>query len=250
MEKELMESESLPGISVVLPVYNEQECLDAVIPELLAACAMFPDYEVIAVNDGSGDRSVEILRSYASREPRLRVFSLTPNSGQSAAMWAGFQEARFPIVATMDADGQNDPRDIAACVRHMERAGADVCCGVRVDRRDTWAKRAGSRLANMVRRKILGDGISDTGCPLKVFRTSCVRRLQYWNGMHRFLPALCRSFGASIVQIPVSHRPRVAGTSNYTNFGRLKVTLRDLFGVAWLVSRTRRFQCSGEIPNA
>ena len=241
-----MESEALPAISVVLPVYNEQDCLNAVLPELLAACAMFSEYEVIAVNDCSTDRSGEILRIYASRNPRIRILDLSTNSGQSAALWAGFQKARFPITATMDADGQNDPRDIAACVRHMAQAGADVCCGIRVERHDTWAKRVGSRLANLVRRRILGDGIADTGCPLKVFRTAYLRRLQYWNGMHRFLPALCQSMGAGVVQIPVSHRDRVAGVSKYTNFGRLKVTLRDLAGVAWLKSRSRRFQCLEE----
>ena len=246
-----MESEALPAITVVLPVFNEQGCLNAVLPELLAACAMFPEYEIIAVNDCSTDRSGEILRAYASRNPLIRILNLSENSGQSAALWAGFQEARFPITATMDADGQNDPRDIAACLRHMAREGADVCCGIRVDRRDTWAKRAGSRFANLIRRQVLGDGIADTGCPLKVFRTDYLRRLQYWNGMHRFLPALCQSMGAKVVQIPVTHRPRVAGDSKYTNLGRLKVTLRDLAGVAWLKSRARRFQCVEEaVPNA
>ena len=246
-----MESEALPAITVVLPVFNEQDCLNAVLPELLAACAMFPEYEIIAVNDCSTDRSGEILRAYASRNPLIRILNLSENSGQSAALWAGFQEARFPITATMDADGQNDPRDIAACLRHMAREGADVCCGIRVDRRDTWAKRAGSRFANLIRRQVLGDGIADTGCPLKVFRTDYLRRLQYWNGMHRFLPALCQSMGAKVVQIPVTHRPRVAGDSKYTNLGRLKVTLRDLAGVAWLKSRARRFQCVEEaVPNA
>ena len=245
-----MEKNALPGLSVVLPVYNEQDCLNAVLPELIAACAMFPEYEILAVDDGSTDRSGEILRSYAAREPRLRILELRPNAGQSAALWAGFQRARLPFAATMDADGQNDPRDIAACVRHLAREGADVCCGIRVDRHDTWAKRAGSRFANMIRRQVLGDGIADTGCPLKVFRTAYLRRLQYWNGMHRFLPALCQAMGAKVVQIPVTHRTRVAGASKYTNFGRLKVTLRDLAGVAWLKSRTRRFQCVEEAaPN-
>ena len=246
-----MESEALPAITVVLPVFNEQDCLNAVLPELLASCAMFPEYEIIVVNDCSTDRSGEILRAYASRNPRIRILDLSENSGQSAALWAGFQEARFPITVTLDADGQNDPRDIAACVRHMVHTGADVCCGIRVERHDTWTKRAGSRLANFVRRRILGDGVADTGCPLKVFRTAYLRRLQYWNGMHRFLPALCQVMGARVVQIPVSHRDRVAGTSKYTNFGRLKVTLRDLAGVAWLKSRSRRFQCVEEsVTNA
>ena len=128
-----MESEALPAITVVLPVFNEQDCLNAVLPELLASCAMFPEYEIIVVNDCSTDRSGEILRAYASRNPRIRILDLSENSGQSAALWAGFQEARFPITVTLDADGQNDPRDIAACVRHMAHTGADVCCGIRIE---------------------------------------------------------------------------------------------------------------------
>ena len=235
-------TEDLPALSVVLPVYNEQDCLDAVLPELVAACALFPEYEIIAVNDGSTDRSGEILRAYARQNPCIRVVDLKPNSGQSAALWTGFQAVRHPLTATLDADGQNDPRDIAACVRHMLREGADVCCGIRVDRHDTWSKRVGSRLANRMRRRILGDGILDTGCPLKIYRTPYVKRLQYWNGMHRFLPALCQTLGAKLTQMSVTHRYRVAGTSKYTNFGRLKVTLRDLAGVAWLKARSRRFE--------
>ena len=244
--KKAMKDEVLPDISIVLPVFNEQDCLDAVLPELIGTCALFHDYEIIAVNDCSTDGSGEILRAYASRNPRIRVFSLSANSGQSAALWTGSLNARHPITAMIDADGQIYPMDIAECVRHMENENADVCCGFRLDRQDSLSKRIGSRLANFVRRSILDDGIKDTGCPLKVFRTSFLRRLQYWDGMHRFLPALCQSLGAKVVQMPVSHRSRVAGASKYTNFGRLKVTMRDLVGVAWLKSRSRRFQCAEE----
>ena len=238
-----MKREKLPSISAIMPVYNEQYCLDAVLPELVAACEMFPDYEIIAVNDGSTDRSGAILGVYARHNRKIRHLDMSSNSGQSAALWEGFQAARFPIIATIDADGQNDPRDIAACVRLMQREHADVCSGIRVDRHDTWSKRFGSRLANKMRRMVLGDGVMDTGCPLKIYRAEFLKRLQYWNGMHRFLPALCQSMGAKIVQMPVTHRYRVAGTSKYTNIGRLKVTLRDLAGVAWLKARTRKFQC-------
>lgn len=237
-----MVREALPALSVVLPVYNEQDSLDVVLPELLAVCAMFEDYEIIAVNDGSTDQSEVILRGYARRNGHVRLLALSANSGQSAALWAGFQEARFPITATLDADGQNDPRDLADCIRLMVDQGADVCSGVRLDRHDSWSRRFGSRVANYIRGHILGDGIQDTGCPLKIYRTDYLRRLQYWNGMHRFLPALCQIFGAKVVQRPVTHRQRIGGMSKYTNFGRLKVTVRDLFGVVWLKSRTRRFQ--------
>ena len=242
-----MTKESLPPISIVLPVYNEQDCIDAVMPELIDACAIFEEYEIIAVNDGSTDRSLEILRGYARGGARVRVFDLSRNSGQSAALWVGFHEARFPFTATLDADGQNDPRDIPACLRFMLDRGADVCIGIRLDRHDSWPRRIGSRAANFVRRHILGDGVIDTGCPLKIFRTSYLRRLQFWNGMHRFLPALCQAQGARMVQQPVTHRHRFAGTSKYTNLGRLKITIRDLAGVAWLKSRTRRFNYEEDV---
>lgn len=242
-----MKREDLPPLSVVLPVYNEQDCLDAVLPELMAVCAMFEDYEILAVNDGSTDRSGEILRGYARRNHHVRLFDLAANTGQSAALWTGFQKARFPFTATLDADGQNDPRDIAKCIRLMVDEGADVCSGIRIDRHDPWPKRIGSRFANFVRRHILGDGVLDTGCPLKTYRTDYLRHLQYWNGMHRFLPVLCQTFGAKVVQRPVSHRNRMGGTSKYTNFGRLKVTLRDLAGVAWLKSRTRCLRYEEEV---
>ncbi len=237
---------ALPRLSVVLPVYDEQDCLGAVLAETVAACSAFEDYEIVAVNDGSTDRSGEILRDHARRNPRIRVLTLTPNAGQSAALWAGFQAVRFPFTATLDADGQNDPRDIAACLRFMLDEGADVCSGIRIDRQDTWSKRVGSRFANLIRRHVLGDGVLDTGCPLKTYRTAYLRRLQYWNGMHRFLPVLCQNLGAKVVQWAVTHRRRLAGTSKYTNLGRLRVTIRDLAGVAWLQSRSRRFRYAEE----
>ena len=238
--------------SVVLPVYNEQDCLDAVLPELVSACERLGAYELIAVDDGSSDDSYRLLvDGYATHNPKIRVLRLDENSGQSAAMWTGFQAARGPIVVTLDADGQNDPADIRRVVECVE-GGADVCCGFRETRHDSMSKRLGSRLANAVRKRILKDGIRDTGCPMKAYRAQFLKPLQYWNGMHRFLPALCQMQGAHVEQIPVSHRSRAAGKSKYTNWGRLMVTVRDLRGVAWLKSRSRRLSCRewcpGEVP--
>lgn len=237
------------GVSIVLPVYNEQDCLDSVLRETLVTCAELSCAEIIAVNDGSTDNSKEILLQFARQHDALRVIDLDRNSGQSAAMWAGFQAARYDIIATIDADGQNDPHDIVTCIKTMDEHNADLCSGIRLERHDTWSKRIGSRFANAVRRSILNDGISDTGCPLKVYKTEFLKRLQYWNGMHRFLPALCMMQGAKVCQRVVSHRNRFAGKSKYSNWGRLKVTIRDLFGVLWLKSRMRGFtytELSGE----
>lgn len=230
-----------PDLSVVVPVYNEEECIAGVIDELCAALRAMTDttWEILAVDDGSTDRTYALLREAANREPRLRLLRLTPNAGQSAAFWAGFQAARGAVIATMDADGQNDPADIARCLKGL--AGSDVCCGYRQKRRDTLAKRWGSKLANKVRNRILGETVVDTGCSMKAFRAPFLKSLQYWDGMHRFLPALAGLQGARIAQLPVGHRARSAGVSKYTNWGRLKRTVRDLFGVRWLKSRTRRF---------
>lgn len=235
-------------LSVVVPVYNEEDCIASVLGELLAAlrAESGTSWEVVAIDDGSTDRTPELLRKAAQAEPRLRVLRLTPNAGQSAAFWAGFQAARGEAIATMDADGQNDPADIVRCLRGL--VAADACCGYRQKRRDTLAKRWGSKLANRVRNRILGEAVVDTGCSMKAFRASYLKHLQYWDGMHRFLPTLVALQGARVAQLPVAHRPRSAGVSKYTNWGRLKRTVRDLLGVRWLKSRTRRFTVSEQRP--
>lgn len=237
-----MTEETKHGVSIVLPVFNEQDCLQQVLKDTLNVCPELHCAEIIAVDDGSTDNSLNILLDFARGNSLLRVIALDRNSGQSAAMWTGFQEARYDIVATLDADGQNDPRDIIACLEDLEHEKADVCSGIRLKRKDTWSKRIGSKLANAIRRRIINDGISDTGCPLKVYKAVYLRHLQYWNGMHRFLPALCKMQGAKVCQRIVSHKVRFAGKSKYSNWGRLKVTIRDLFGVLWLKSRSRIFK--------
>lgn len=228
-------------LSVVLPIFNEEECIVAVLDELCAVlrARAATVWEIVAVDDGSTDRTPELLRQAAGREPNLRVLRLAPNAGQSAAFWTGFQAARGAVIATMDADGQNNPADIGRCLQGL--AEADVCCGYRRKRQDTRAKRWGSRIANKVRNHVLGETVVDTGCSMKAFRAPFLKSLQYWDGMHRFLPALAGLQGARIAQVPVGHRARHAGASKYSNWGRLKRTVSDLFGVRWLKSRTRRF---------
>ncbi len=227
------------SLSVVLPVFNEAACIVPVLTELYRGVAFAKRHEIIVVDDGSTDGSSALVNEFAVAHPGVRTLRLEPNAGQSAAFWAGIQAATGDVIVLMDADGQNDPGDIAHLVSALD--DADIVCGYRAHRNDTFAKRAASRLANAVRRAILHDAIRDTGCSLKAFKAPLIKPLQYWDGMHRFLPMLASLNGAKIVQIPVSHRGRMAGKSKYTNFGRLKRTLRDLFGVAWLQSRTRRF---------
>jgi dolichol-phosphate mannosyltransferase len=227
----------MPVLSVVLPIYNESE---AIMPVLRELCDVLEknwpsDWEVLAVNDGSIDDTPDRIQEVASEHPGIRLINLKKNVGQSGALWMGFQEAASDWIATLDADGQNDPADLPGL---REKLGdADAAFGYRANRQDTWSKRYGSKLANGFRNSVLKEDIIDTGCAIKIFRKTLTQRLTPWNGMHRFLGSLFTMQGAVIVQMPVNHRARTAGTSKYTNFGRLKKTIWDLFAVRWLRSR-------------
>lgn len=228
------------GVSVVVPFFNERDCIAETVRELAAVMRrLVLPFEIIAVDDGSTDGSGEILSGLRKDLPELRLVRLEPNSGQSAAFGAGFRLAAYPVTVTMDADGQNDPADIPALLDGLQQA--DVCCGYRARRMDTWSKRLGSRIGNKVRNRLLGSSIIDTGCSLKAFRTEQVRHLPMMEGMHRFLPNLCAMQGARIMQLPVNHRPRTRGVSKYTNLGRLLKTVPDLLAVCWMKRRTRLF---------
>lgn len=225
--------------SIVLPVYNEEACIGEVLDELVGAVhPLLPEgVEVIAVDDGSKDGTAEVLALHVQRHPILRIVTLRKNSGQSAAFIAGFRAARGDVILTMDADGQNDPADFPALAEALKQTGADCVCGYRANRQDTWSKRIGSKLANRIRSSVLNDGIRDTGCAVKAFRSELARDLFPWNGVHRFFPAFFLMQGARLHQVPVNHRARRAGVSKYTNMGRLRRTIRDLRGVKWLMDR-------------
>lgn len=229
-------------ISLIIPAFNEEDCVEGTIREAVDALRKLGrKFEVIAVNDGSSDRTPEILRRLRATTPELRVLSLSPRSGQSAAFGAGFKAAGGSHIVLMDADGQNDPADIPALLEVLK--SCDVCCGWRRNRKDTFARNLGSKLANAIRNLILRDGIIDTGCSLKAFKAEFVRDLpMFLKGMHRFLPALAAMRGATIKQIPVNHRPRKGGESKYTNVGRLMVTIADLKAVRWMQRRACRFR--------
>ncbi len=219
-------------LSIVIPFFDEVEAAPAVLDEL---GRLFPDAEVVAVDDGSSDGTWEQLRG----RPGVRAVRLSANRGQSAALWVGLQHATRDVCVLMDGDGQNDPCDIPALVAAL--ADADVACGYRRRRRDPWNKRIASRVANAVRRAVLGDGVRDTGCALKAFAREHVRHLVPFDGMHRFLPALFRAAGLRIVEVPVEHRPRRYGASKYDNLARGLRGAHDLFGVRWLLRRKINF---------
>ena len=176
-------------LSLVVPAYNERENLAPLLDEIRAALAG-RTYEVIVVDDGSTDGTLDTLKALRARHKELRILALERNSGQTAAFAAGFRAARAPIVVTLDADLQNDPADIPRLVDALEKTGATAVAGYRATRRDTAWKRLQSRIANGVRNRLNGEVIRDTGCSLKAFRTEAVREVPLFTGMHRFLPTL------------------------------------------------------------
>ena len=228
-----------PELSVLIPAYNEEACIEAVVREAVCVLhGMGRPFEILVVDDGSSDGMPACLKILCAEHPELRVLRLGINSGQSAALLAGFRAARGQIFVTLDADGQNDPSDIPALVAGLETC--DLCCGYRVRRQDVWSKRIGSRVANAIRNLVLRERIRDTGCTLKAFRAEWAQFLpMQFRGMHRFIPALLAMAGARVVELPVNHRPRAAGKSKYTNRGRLKETLGDLWAVRWMQKRYR-----------
>jgi glycosyltransferase involved in cell wall biosynthesis len=225
-----------PRVSIVVPVYNEEESLPVLAEEIGAAMAeVTPDYELLWVDDGSTDGGPAVLARLAAADPRVRVLRLRRNSGQSAALAAGFANARAEVVVTLDADLQNDPADIPRLLAALD--GCDVVCGVRTARQDTWVRRLSSRIANGVRNRLTHEAVTDVGCTLRAARAEHLRRIPVFKGMHRFLPTLLRMEGARVREVPVRHRPRRYGEAKYGIGNRLWRGIADLLAVRWLQSR-------------
>lgn len=226
------------ALSVVAPVYDELENLRPLYERVRTALEGGVSWELVLVDDGSRDGSAELIRDLALEDPRVRGVYFRRNSGQSAATVAGLLASRAPLVATLDADLQNDPADLPALLEAL--GDADAVVGYRVQRRDSWVRRASSRVANRVRNWVCGDDIRDTGCSLKIFRREALESVPRFNGMHRFLPTLLGYLGYRVLQHPVGHHPRTAGESKYGIGNRLGRGLADLFGVRWMRSRVIR----------
>lgn len=235
-----------PELSVVLPVYNERECLAPLLEELGAALdATGRSAEIVAVDDGSRDGSFAELVRLCAREPRLRVVRLARNYGQTAAMAAGFQQARGDLIVSMDADMQNDPRDIPRLLDALTD-DVDVVTGWRRERQDTfWSRRLPSMIANRVISSVTGTQLHDYGCTLRVMRAPYAKGMQLYGELHRFIPALAADLGAHVIELPVHHRPRTLGTSKYGLSRTLRVIL-DLLTVKFLSGfATRPIQLFG-----
>jgi dolichol-phosphate mannosyltransferase len=218
-------------LSLIIPLFNDVENAPLLHSEI-ERCLAGRDYEVIYIDDGSTDHTAESL----PRSERVRVIQFRAHKGKTAAILAGMEMAAGELIVFLDGDLQNDPADISQLAGEIDR-GADLACGCRIRRADPPSKRAASRLANLVRRGFLGDGMRDSGCGLKVMRRECIRALIPFDGMHRFIPALVKNAGYKVVECPVNHRPRRFGRSKYGIRDRL-VAITDLFGVKWLLSRT------------
>ncbi len=233
-------------LSIILPVHNEAESLPALWLELTAVLdRLGRSAEVIFVDDGSTDRSTELIRGFAAADARVRLVRFGANAGLTAAFLAGFRAARGEFVVTMDADLQNDPNDIGVLLEHLE--GWDAASGWRKNRRDPWTKRVASRLANAIRNRVSGDHVHDSACSLRVMRRECLEAIPPYRGMHRFVPTLLRIAGYRVVEVPVNHRPRRFGRSKFTARGRALPAFCDLLAICWMMRRRILYHVVEEI---
>ena len=231
-----------PQLSVVVPVHNEEDNVAPLVGEIVAALRGHVDFEIVYVDDTSKDATLQRLRELQATVPELRVIRHLSNAGQSTAVRNGVKAARAPWIATLDGDGQNDPADIPNLLAQRGAATADtkLFAGWRVNRQDSGSKRWASKFANGIRSRMLRDATPDTGCGIKLFERAAFLDLPYFDHMHRYLPALMQRAGWQTVSVPVNHRHRTAGVSKYNNLGRAIVGIKDLFGVSWLIQRSRR----------
>ncbi len=229
-------------LSIVVPAYNEEQNLKPLYLEVEQALSgSHKHWELLFVDDGSSDSTLEVIKDLAQTDSRIRFVSLAHNSGQSAAFGAGFQAAKGELIVTMDADLQNDPADIPRMLLEMDK-GVDMVIGWRANRQDTRSKKLASKFANAVRNKLSNETVKDTGCSLKIMRASMARKLPMFTGMHRFLPTLMKLEGARVAEVPVNHRARRHGTSKYGVLDRALTTWADLLAVRWMQRRYVRIE--------
>lgn len=225
----------------MIPLKNEAENIPLLLNEIQKVMeTLKAPWEVICIDDGSTDETRKTLEEIKVQDPHLTIVAFDKNYGQSSAFDAGFKAARGTYVITLDGDGQNDPGDIPNLLALMKEC--DLVCGIRKKRKDTLMKRWISKIANKVRSSLCEDGVQDTGCSLKVYRREALNQIKLYNGMHRFLPALFKIEGFQVKEVPVNHRERVRGKSNYNFFNRSFNTIFDLFAVCWMKNRQLRYR--------
>lgn len=238
-----------PLISVVVPCYNEQDNLEPLINTLTEVLnPLKVAYEIVVTDDCSKDDSWNILEKIAAANPRVVAQRFEKNAGQSAALWAGIKAARGQYIATLDADMQNDPRDLPKFLEAMKTA--DCVCGNRKAKRaegDNFIRQISSKIANGVRNWITHETVSDSGCCYRMFKRECAADLKFFKGMHRFLPTLFKIEGFTVAEIPVNHQHRLAGVSKYGVWNRVFASSYDLFAVRWMQKRMFRFKVKDRI---
>ncbi|MGA2232568.1 MAG: glycosyltransferase family 2 protein [Tepidisphaeraceae bacterium] len=228
-------------LSLVIPAYNEQE----VIPELLTRVQASLEkcgkpFEVLIVDDGSTDSTPKMLSDAMARHCWLRVIRMSRNSGQSAAFDAGFKAARGQVIATIDADLQNDPEEIPRLVPMLD--GYDMITGWRQKRRDSKFRLIQTRIANCIRNWLSEETIQDSASSLKLYKRHCLDGIQLYTGMHRFMPTLVKMRGYTVLETPVKHSPRFAGTAKYGFRNRAFRAFADLIAVRWMKKRYLRYE--------
>jgi dolichol-phosphate mannosyltransferase len=224
---------------LVVPIYNEEETVESMLAEVAEVLLPHGPFEALFVDDGSKDASVAKMREFKRTRGAdwLRIVSLVANSGQSAAVMAGVEQARGPIIATLDGDMQNDPRDIPSMLARVESGECDAVVGVRAKRQDTFTRRMSSRVGNGVRNFLTGDKVKDAACGIKVIRRRYFLRAPRFVGMHRFMATLVRYLGGTVIEQDVNHRQRFAGTAKYGIGNRMWKGLRDCFAMRWVRAR-------------
>ena len=230
-----------PCLSIVIPVFNEEENLRILTTELVETLQFLKkSWEVIFIDDGSTDGSFNVLKGLQEIFPHIRVIKFTKNSGQTAAFDAGFKAAKGEVIVTMDSDLQNDPHDIP---KLLDKIGEyEAVCGWRHKRNDPFIKRISSRIANAIRNRLSNENIIDVGCSLKAFRSEYVKRLKLYNGMHRFFPTLIKMEGGRVIEVKVNHRQRQYGSSKYNIQNRILRSFIDLLAVRWMKKRRLNYE--------
>jgi glycosyltransferase involved in cell wall biosynthesis len=238
----------VPQLSVVIPCHNEETNLRPLTAAIRDAVPSNLPCEIVITDDCSTDQSWKVVQELAAEDARIRGQRFARNAGQSAAMWAGMKAARGKVIITLDADLQNDPRDIPQMLEALKQF--DCVCGSRVAARsqgDNFIRIASSRIANWVRNRLSGETISDAGCCFRAFKRECIADLKFFKGMHRFLPTLFKIEGFTVTEIPVRHNPRAAGQTHYGVWNRLFATSYDLLSVRWMKKRMFRWEIAERV---